>query len=36
MSEKRSLVFYQEMKQKWGREEHIELCNSAPEMKEMG
>jgi hypothetical protein len=25
MSEKMSLVFYQEMKQKWGREEYIEL-----------
>jgi hypothetical protein len=24
---KRSLVFYQEMKQKWGREEYIELCS---------
>jgi hypothetical protein len=27
MSEKMSLVFYQEMKQKWGREECIELCS---------
>jgi hypothetical protein len=27
MSEKRSLVFYQEMKQKWGREEYIKLCS---------
>jgi hypothetical protein len=27
MSEKMSLVFYQEMKQKWGREEYIELCS---------
>jgi hypothetical protein len=25
MSEKMSLVFYQEMKHKWGREEYIEL-----------
>jgi hypothetical protein len=33
MSQKMSLVFYQAMKQKWGREEYI---NSAPEMKEMG
>jgi hypothetical protein len=27
MSEKMSLVFYQEKKQKWGREEYIELCS---------
>jgi hypothetical protein len=27
MSEKTSLLFYQEMKQKWGREEYIELCS---------
>jgi hypothetical protein len=27
MSEKMSLVFYQEMNQKWGREEYIELCS---------
>jgi hypothetical protein len=27
MSEKMSLVVYQEMKQKWGREEYIELCS---------
>jgi hypothetical protein len=27
MSEKMLLVFYQEMKQKWGREEYIELCS---------
>jgi hypothetical protein len=27
MSEKMSLVFYQEMKQKWCREEDIELCS---------
>jgi hypothetical protein len=27
MSEKMSLVFYQEMKQKWGREEYIDLCS---------
>jgi hypothetical protein len=27
MSEKMSLVFYQEMKQKWGREDYIELCS---------
>jgi hypothetical protein len=27
MSEKMSLVFYQEMKQKWGREQYIELCS---------
>jgi hypothetical protein len=26
MSEKMSLVLYQEMKQKWGKEEYIELC----------
>jgi hypothetical protein len=26
-SEKRSLVFYQEMKQKWGKEEYIKLCS---------
>jgi hypothetical protein len=26
MSEKMSLVFDQEMKQKWGREEYIKLC----------
>jgi hypothetical protein len=27
MSENMSLVFYQEMKQKWGREEYIKLCS---------
>jgi hypothetical protein len=27
MSEKRSFVFYQQMKQKWGREEYIKLCS---------
>jgi hypothetical protein len=27
LSEKISLVFYQEMKQKWGREEYIDCCN---------
>jgi hypothetical protein len=27
ISEKISLVFYQEMKQKWGREEYIEFCS---------
>jgi hypothetical protein len=27
MSEKRSLVYYQEMKHKWGREEYNELCS---------
>jgi hypothetical protein len=27
MSEKMSLVFYKEMKQKWSREEYIELCS---------
>jgi hypothetical protein len=27
VSEKLSLVFYQEMKHKWGREEYIELCS---------
>jgi hypothetical protein len=27
MSEKVSLVFYQEMKQKWGTEQNIELCS---------
>jgi hypothetical protein len=27
MSEKKSLVLYQETKQKWGREEYIELCS---------
>jgi hypothetical protein len=27
LSEKISLVFYQEMKQEWGREEYIDCCN---------
>jgi hypothetical protein len=27
MSEKMSLVLYQEMKQKWGREEYVEFCS---------
>jgi hypothetical protein len=27
LSEKISLVFYQEMKQEWGREEYINCCN---------
>jgi hypothetical protein len=27
MFENMSLVFYQEMKQKWGREEYIEFCS---------
>jgi hypothetical protein len=27
LSEKISLVFYQEMKQEWGREEFIDFCN---------
>jgi hypothetical protein len=35
MSEKNSLVFYQDMKYRWGREEEYTVCCTAPGSKKL-